>query len=169
MKRFKINYFVLIFTFVSVLNADNIDGFRDLKWGDSITKLLSKQLIERRGFSNYYKKHNENYIIGTSKVDDIKYQFFNDRFSGVSINYTAREVYEDLKYSISLKYGYILNCESRYDYVNCHGFDKHKNYISLDYYVGDPGRGTLKLQSHKLNTEEMELLDKTAKDSLKGL
>src|SRR4030043_185956 len=64
------------------------DGFRAIKWQTEIATLdplHTMEVIEILGPFVYYKKKQEDLQLVTVKLDDITYEFWNGKFSGVMI------------------------------------------------------------------------------------
>ena len=64
------------------------DGFRGLKWGTDIATLdplHTMEVIAIVGPFVYYKKNREDLHLVNVKLNDIVYEFWNGKFSGVII------------------------------------------------------------------------------------
>jgi hypothetical protein len=84
------------------------DGFRGIKWQtDSATldPLHTMDVIEIMGPFIYYKKKNEDLHLVTVKLDDIIYEFWNGKFSGVIIKVRGNNQFQILKDYVFARFG----------------------------------------------------------------
>jgi len=84
------------------------DGFRGLKWQTDIgtlDPLHTMELIEIMGPFTYYKKKQEDLHLVTVKLDDITYEFWNGKFSGVIIKVRGNNQFQILKDYVFARYG----------------------------------------------------------------
>lgn len=99
---------LLFIGLLSMLSADEIKGFRDLKWGDPSSKLKDANCST---YSNEItcKVINEDYKIGSSIVEDISYSFYKNKFWKITASYSHsrdnRQVslFSDFEFKYSLK------------------------------------------------------------------
>jgi hypothetical protein len=76
------------------------DGFRGLKWQTDIATLdpfHAMEVIEIIGPFTYYKKNKENLQYGTADLEDIIYEFWNGKFSGVMLRLKGEHQFQKLK------------------------------------------------------------------------
>jgi hypothetical protein len=76
------------------------DGFRGLKWQTDIATLdplHTMELIAVVGPFTYYKKNKEDLRLVTVPLDDIIYEFWNGKFSGVIIKVKGQRQFQVLK------------------------------------------------------------------------
>jgi hypothetical protein len=76
------------------------DGFRGIKWQTDIATLdplHTMEVIEIVGPFTYYKKNKEDLHLVTVKLDDIIYEFWNGKFSGVIIKVKGDNQFQILK------------------------------------------------------------------------
>jgi hypothetical protein len=76
------------------------DGFRGLKWQTDIATLdplHTMELIAVVGPFTYYKKNNEDLHLVTVPLDDIIYEFWNGKFSGVIVKVKGERQFQILK------------------------------------------------------------------------
>jgi hypothetical protein len=76
------------------------DGFRGLKWQTDIATLdplHTMEVIEIMGPFTYYKKNKEDLRYGTADLEDIIYEFWNGKFSGVMLRLRGERQFQKLK------------------------------------------------------------------------
>jgi hypothetical protein len=84
------------------------DGFRDIKWQTDIATLdplHTMDIIEIMGPFTYYKKKKEDLQLVTVKLDDITYEFWNGKFSGVMIKVRGDNQFQILKEYVFARFG----------------------------------------------------------------
>jgi ArsR family metal-binding transcriptional regulator len=84
------------------------DGFRGLKWQTDIATLdplHTMEVIEIMGPFTYYKKKKEDLHLVTVKLDDIIYEFWNGKFSGVMIKVRGNNQFQILKDYVFARFG----------------------------------------------------------------
>ena len=84
------------------------DGFRGLKWQTDIATLdplHTMEVIEILGPFIYYKKKKEDLQLVTVKLDDITYEFWNGKFSGVIIKVRGNNQFQILKEYVFARFG----------------------------------------------------------------
>jgi hypothetical protein len=84
------------------------DGFRGLKWQTDIATLdplHTMEVIEIMGPFTYYKKKQEDLRLVTVKLDDIIYEFWNGKFSGVMIKVRGNNQFQILKDYVFARFG----------------------------------------------------------------
>jgi len=84
------------------------DGFRGIKWQtDSATldPLHTMEVIAIVGPFVYYKKNKEDLHLVTVKLDDIIYEFWNGKFSGVIIKVRGDNQFQILKDYVFARFG----------------------------------------------------------------
>ena len=84
------------------------DGFRGLKWQTDIATqdpLHTMEVIEIFGPFAYYKKKKEDLHLVTVKLDDIIYEFWNGKFSGVIIKVRGNNQFQILKDYVFARFG----------------------------------------------------------------
>ena len=84
------------------------DGFRGLKWQTDIATLdplHTMEVIAIVGPFVYYKKNKENLYLVTVKLDDIIYEFWNGKFSGVIIRVKGDNQFQVLKDYVFARFG----------------------------------------------------------------
>ena len=84
------------------------DGFRGLKWQTDIATLdplHTMEVIEIVGPFIYYKKNKEDLQLVTVKLDDITYEFWNGKFSGVMIKVRGDNQFQVLKDYVFARFG----------------------------------------------------------------
>ncbi len=84
------------------------DGFRGLKWQTNIATLdplHTMEVIAIVGPLVYYKKNKEDLHLVTVKLDDIIYEFWNGKFSGVIIKVRGNNQFQILKDYVFARFG----------------------------------------------------------------
>ena len=84
------------------------DGFRGLKWQTDIATLdplHTMEVIEILGPFVYYKKNKEDLYLVTVKLDNIIYEFWNGKFSGVIIKVRGNNQFQILKEYVFARFG----------------------------------------------------------------
>jgi hypothetical protein len=84
------------------------DGFRGIKWQTNIATLdplHTMEVIEILGPFVYYKKNKEDLHLVTVKLDDIIYEFWNGKFSGVIIKVRGKNQFQILKDYVFARFG----------------------------------------------------------------
>ncbi len=84
------------------------DGFKGLKWQTNIATLdplHTMEPIEILGPFVYYKKNKEDLHLVTVKLDDIIYEFWNGKFSGVIIRVKGNNQFQVLKDYVFARFG----------------------------------------------------------------
>ena len=84
------------------------DGFRGIKWQTDIATLdplHTMEVIEILGPFVYYKKNKEDLQLVTVKLDNIIYEFWNGKFSGVIIKVRGDNQFQILKEYVFARFG----------------------------------------------------------------
>ena len=84
------------------------DGFKGIKWQTDIATLdplHTMEPIEILGPFVYYKKNKEDLHLVTVKLDDIIYEFWNGKFSGVIIRVRGGNQFQVLKDYVFARFG----------------------------------------------------------------
>lgn len=84
------------------------DGFRGVKWQTDIATLdpmHTMEVIEIMGPFVYYKKNKEDLSLVTVKLDNIIYEFWNGKFSGVIIKVRGDNQFQVLKEYVFARFG----------------------------------------------------------------
>ena len=84
------------------------DGFRGIKWQTDIATLdplHTMEVIEIMGPFVYYKKNKEDLQLVTVKLDNIIYEFWNGKFSGVIIKVRGDNQFQILKEYVFARFG----------------------------------------------------------------
>ena len=84
------------------------DGFRGMKWQTDIVTLdplHTMEVIEIMGPFVYYKKNKEDLQLVTVKLDNIIYEFWNGKFSGLIIKVRGNNQFQILKEYVFARFG----------------------------------------------------------------
>jgi hypothetical protein len=85
------------------------DGFRGIKWQtniDALDPLHTMEVIAVVGPFTYYKKNKEDLHLVNVKLNDIVYEFWNGRFSGVIIKVKGERQFQILKDYCFARFGH---------------------------------------------------------------
>lgn len=64
--------------------SNDPDGFRGVRWADKHSKHKNKfVLLESKKNASFYKRINENMMMGQADLSMIAYRFYKNRFSGI--------------------------------------------------------------------------------------
>lgn len=102
---------LLIFLcFYSMLHASNVEGFKDMKWGDSPNK-LGKYVVDKK-FPNenkiICKRASDELKIGDAKLNAIFYEFYADKLLTIAIKFEGLGNLLSIKKAFETKYGAFL-------------------------------------------------------------
>jgi hypothetical protein len=84
------------------------DGFRGIKWqtdSASLDPLHTMEVVSIVGPFIYYKKNKEDLQLVTVKLDDIIYEFWNGKFSGIIIKVRGDNQFQILKDYVFARFG----------------------------------------------------------------
>ena len=84
------------------------DGFRGMKWQTDIATLdplHTMEVIEIMGPFVYYKKNKEDLQLVTVRLDNIIYEFWNGKFSGVIVKVRGDNQFQILKEYVFARFG----------------------------------------------------------------
>ncbi|MFZ5448012.1 MAG: hypothetical protein ACOZFS_05180 [Thermodesulfobacteriota bacterium] len=84
------------------------DGFRSLKWGTNIATLdplHTMEVLAVVGPFTYYKKNNEDLHLVNIEINDIIYEFWNGKFSGVIVKVKGERQFQILKEYVFARFG----------------------------------------------------------------
>lgn len=112
--------------------GSEINGFRDMKWGENSQK-LGDTILEKENKNTktqIRRKKEENLTIGSARLIKIFYMFFDDRIFGVFGIFEGRDNFEAIKAAFEAKYGQI---DSAKNYTNEYFWFKGNVSISLNY------------------------------------
>jgi len=106
MKRFGVMILVfIILTPVSIWGQKETDTFRGIKWGTDINELPDLAVVAESGNVKTCSRKGEQNKIGDAEIDGIRYQFYKERFCGVSIGFNENRNFRLLKEGLLEKYG----------------------------------------------------------------
>jgi hypothetical protein len=84
------------------------NGFRGLKWQtriETLDPLHTMECVAIEGPFTYYVKNKENLNLGLAKAEDIVYEFWQGKFSGVMVRIKGDANYQRLKDYVFARYG----------------------------------------------------------------
>lgn len=137
---------ILFVGILSIVNATNIEGFRNLKWGDSSSKLTNKKSVSQEGHNTSYIVLGDNLSIGSAKVKNITYDFYKNRFYRTQISFDNRDDLNELVLAIKGKFNLNFPCKAYPYSVSCFTDDGNGHNIEIVYSDGDiSGKGTLRI------------------------
>jgi hypothetical protein len=112
------------------------DGFRGLKWQTDIATLdplHTMEVIEIVGPFTYYKQNKENLHYGTAELEDIIYEFWNGKFSGVILRVRGEKQFQKLKDYCIARFGPGQRSKT-YERLNVQDF--YYNGVKTRMYLG---------------------------------
>ena len=168
---------IFLFLIVSIANSAVIEGFRDLKWEDDVSKLGKSTISDKQSDKTIiYKKEKEHLMVGETKLKFINYYFFDNKFSAVLMAFSSKEAMINIKKSFEAKYQdaqffQIDIDKERYEMFGDNGIiisiECDKNYSKCFSWVTN---AKLFLESGKYDDEfNKKILDKNAKKGAKDL
>jgi hypothetical protein len=84
-------------------SANELDGFRGVKWGQDLRSLRYMKFIDELDGLRYYKKMNDEMHFGDAGVSEIAYAFSAGKLVGVVVSSKGREnarlIYETLAFA----------------------------------------------------------------------
>ncbi|MDR3254333.1 MAG: hypothetical protein LBT31_02025 [Synergistaceae bacterium] len=110
MKRVKaffcvVAVFFLCGHFALQARANELEGFRGLRWGTGLSSLGYAKFIEEIEGIKYYRKMNDEMHLGTAGIKDIAYAYSQKGLVGVIVfskgKENARLIFETLKHAYS--------------------------------------------------------------------
>jgi hypothetical protein len=156
------------------------DGFRGIKWGESIKNISGLMQGEKQGRMIGYVRKNDKMFIGNAKLTSIRYTFYNDKFCGVVIitkgplNFqgvvdTFTEAYGDPK-NIPVNTEYDINYYWALSYIpNSGGIEESDVTIVATYSKGNEIGQIAYLNVKKVLEEEKREEEERRKKSKKGI
>lgn len=154
---------------LSVISATNIEGFRNIKWGDSSSKLNNKQLLSQEGKKTNYIVLNDSLLIGSAKVNKIIYNFYKNRFYSTTISFDNRDDLNELIFSITGKYNLHFPCQTQPHFVFCYANDGNGHNVDIEYKDSDgSGKGRLRFYDNKIFEELGNEAELQQRESIKG-
>jgi hypothetical protein len=105
-KRIIASLFLQIFLFFTLITADcysfqnEPDGFRGIKWGtefSTLKNMVYKGTDESYGGIKLYNKRNDEMNIGSAKLTEVLYGFWQGKFEGVRIETKGYVNFSNLK------------------------------------------------------------------------
>ena len=112
--------------------SEEIEGFRDLKWGDGPDKLGKFEVIEKNVNEKFflYTKEKESLIIGDVKLSSIEYGFFDNKLFIVLLNFSGEDNLRKIKKAFEAKYQIEWFRENRY--IEHYFYSNKKVHISVE-------------------------------------
>jgi hypothetical protein len=143
----QINIFLLLltaFVFSGCAPKAPIEGFRDMKWGDSAEKLGNYTVTYDNKTSKVISavKKNEYLQINEAKLTGIKYFFFNDMLYAVVADYNGIRNNNVILQAVTDKYGIDRVTDKEYEpYINGYKIVNDKVVENIEYktrYLATP-------------------------------
>ena len=165
------NKVVLFFLFVIVLSpvegmAEDIEGFRGIRWGTNINSLagfIYQGDSSKSDDTRSYKKTDDQLSIGAANIDSITYLFWRDRLSVVLISYTGLSNFSALKAALDEKYGSSVRLNR---FLNEYLWDRASGAAMIK--INDVSKdGSIYMFSHELQKERMAAEKLKAKEGAK--
>ena len=122
---------VLVIPFNSLAFQNEPDGFRGIKWGTKIETLTGMRKVEEAGSDIIrYTRSNDKFQIGSAKLKEISYLFWQGKFLIVSITTDGYFNWESLKEAVFAKFG-VGNQKN--PYIKSYSWLSGKVHMSLEY------------------------------------
>jgi len=141
---------------VKTEEISNGTAFRDLSWGDSVQKDMTKIGTDSsHGGLIIYSRPSDSLIIGRAKLQDIAYYFWNNKLSNIKIITQDFVNFNGLKESLIIKYGEPIQ-ENPYieKYLWLSGEPSTGDTIIVLEYNEATKKGTLVMFSQSINDEQ---------------
>lgn len=160
-----IRFILIISIFLSILNGSDIEGFRSFKWGSTPTKDMVKMSNNNKDKEYFYEIKNDNLNIGTSKLNQIAYKYFDNRLSGVMLVFNGYSNFLYLKETLTQKYGELKQFNKYID--NYHV--KQDDTLVIFNYSKINDTGLILISSTKIEDEAKEYVKSSAKQGANDL
>ena len=97
--------FIILLLVVSWI-SEEIEGFRNYKWGDSSDKLGKVKGIDKNVNEKYFVcvKEKEQLMVGDVKLNDIQYVFFDNKLYAVYMPFSGQDNLLKIKKAFQSKY-----------------------------------------------------------------
>jgi hypothetical protein len=89
----------------TVFGQGKIDTFRGIRWGEDLSAVPELSVLSESGNTKICARNGEQNKIGEAEVEGIRYHFYKDRLSGVSIQFNEHKNFRLLKDGLLAKYG----------------------------------------------------------------
>lgn len=147
----------LLFVLVFIVScfAQDIEGFRDMKWGDSPDK-LGKSSVEQSNKlekTEYRVKTNENLKIGETDLEKIGYGFFDNKLFAVIIRFKGESNFTSILTAYESKYGAFPKINKFDDYNFGKLFGNGFVSITINRFSKD---GTVSMMDNAISKERKE-------------
>lgn len=86
-------------------NSSEVNGFRDLKWGDKIEDIKGLQLVKTDKDTKAYIRQGDDLKIGDADLKGIIYHFWNGKFCSVMIEFEGFSNFEAIRKASFIKFG----------------------------------------------------------------
>ncbi|MDR2080348.1 MAG: hypothetical protein LBP54_00470 [Campylobacteraceae bacterium] len=98
---------VILAMFIGFLSAENIEGFRDIRWGEGIEKLDNYTIIYDNKTSKVITaiKNDEKLVIGDANISEVEYYFFDNALYAVNVKYSNAANNDIIMQTVEKKYG----------------------------------------------------------------
>lgn len=99
--------FLSVYDFSTLVKAEDVDGFRGMKWGDPLPKEGMKFLRKDPSYGGVYKytRKGEDLKIGQAELDSIEYSYWNGKLSSVGIRCYGHSNFSSLLDAFKQKFG----------------------------------------------------------------
>jgi hypothetical protein len=102
--------FLLALSSIAVSIAEEVDGFRGMRWGTPIAEIIrANKLVKRQDDGKdkfvFYSMENDNLRFGGVNAASIRYFFWRNKFAGVVIVTTGELDFNVLKVATDEKFG----------------------------------------------------------------
>lgn len=141
----------LLITSMTLFSADT-EGFRELKWGNSPT--VSMQLDSINTYNNTKRYHidSDRLNIGAAFLQRITYEFFDNKFMGVTITYQGFKNFQILIDTLEVKYGKAYRPNQSSDDYFWYGGNSYA-YIKYD---GRSDSGSIYIENRAIESQSKQ-------------
>jgi hypothetical protein len=88
-------------------------GFNGIPWGISPAELSDLQIVKEEGDFRTFRKPDDIPVVCDIRPDDVKYQFYKNRFEAVLMTYTGKETHGQLLACAVRRFGRIPAMKNR--------------------------------------------------------
>jgi len=147
-----------------------VDGFRGMKWGESLTELKKNKNFSYTGNdagADIYSIKGDSLKIGNADIKSISYLFANGKFCGASVKTVGLANFERMKETVFVKYG--SGAKPNRFMESYFWFDDKKTRMMLEYKEV-AGNGLLFMYSKETyDQEKLAEAEKAKKGAAKDL
>ncbi|HXV69427.1 MAG TPA: hypothetical protein VD738_10935 [Nitrospira sp.] len=88
---------------VPIVNDPN--GFEDMPWGMALSQIEQFVQVDDDGRQQTYERKGEPPVLGTARVDSMRFTAFQGKFARVTVRYSGKDVHERILAYLQAQYG----------------------------------------------------------------